>query len=234
MINKEQLKNEAALFGADLTDAQLDDFDTYAKMLVEWNEKINLTAITEPGEIVTKHFADSLAIFKYVDIQDGARLIDVGCGAGFPSLPIAIYRPKTGVTMLDSLQKRLNFINSVLETIDLNQTTVHSRCEDAARQKDFRETYDFAVARAVARLSVLCEYCLPFVKVGGAFVAYKGADSEAESAANAIEALGGKIENIFSYELPGGDKRNLVIIRKISQTPTKYPRNAKKIKEHSL
>lgn len=234
MIDKEQLKNEAHAFSSELSSDALDKFDTYAELLCKRNAQINLTAITEPSEIVTKHFTDSLAVFKFVDIPNGAKIIDVGCGAGFPSLPIKIFRPDSELFMLDSLQKRLNFINSVLEAINLSATTVHSRGEDAGRQKDFRETFDFAVARAVASLPVLSEYCLPFVKVGGAFIAFKGSADETDAAKNAVRELGGKTESVFSYTLPNGDARQLVVVRKISQTPTKYPRTSKKISSKPL
>ena len=191
--------------------------DLYAQRLVAWNEKMNLTGITDPDGILEKHFIDSIEPLRFVEIPRNARVIDVGTGAGFPGLPLLIARPDLDLTLADSLHKRL-----VAER-------VHARAEILGKDPDYREQYDIATARAVAPLPVLCEYCLPFVKVGGAFLALKGAEDEVATAKCAIATLGGELEQNVSYKLPSGDSRHLVVVRKISQTPTKYPRKPKKI-----
>lgn len=223
MINKELLKQHSPT----LSDKALDDFDTYARLLVEWNEKMNLTGITEPDEIVIKHFVDSLYLLDY--IGDAKNLIDVGTGAGFPGMPTIIARPDMSVTLMDSLQKRLSFLDAVLCETGLNAELVHSRAEDLGQDAEYREQFDVATARAVAPLNILAEYCMPFVKVGGLFVALKGSEDETEVSKNAISILGGEIEQNVSYKLPNGDSRSIVVVRKISQTPTQYPRRSKKI-----
>lgn len=231
MIDYDLLQSEAEKIGIDLGDYGADRFDTYAERLVRWNKHVNLTSITEPDEIVIKHFIDCLYITKFVDFKDGERLVDVGTGAGFPGLPVLIAKPTLEVTFVDSLGKRLAFIKDLMNNLGLVATRTHGRAEDVGRDSNFRETYDYATARAVAPLNVLCEYCLPLVKEGGLFIALKGANGkeELDGAANAIEVLGGKLEKCEEYELPNGDRRSIIIIRKISQTPTKYPRKPKKI-----
>jgi 16S rRNA (guanine527-N7)-methyltransferase len=230
MINKDLLKQHCDYLNAE----QLEKFDIYAQTLVQWNEKMNLTAITEPDEIVIKHFVDSLKFLDYAKLDEGAKIIDVGTGAGFPSVPLLIARPDIKLTLMDSLNKRLIFLDDVLKKCNLNAELVHSRAEDLGKDKEHREKYDFATARAVAPLNVLSEYCLPFVKVGGKFVALKGSNDEVDSAKGAIGALGGEIISNVSYKLPNGDARSIVITKKISQTPTKYPRNSKKISTKPL
>ena len=212
----------------------LDRFELLEQRLVRWNNHINLTAITEPDEIVIKHFVDSLSIFSAVDLPRGASVIDVGCGAGFPGLPLLIARPDLDLTFLDSVGKKLSFIKEVMRYNGLMGDVVHDRAENIGLSIKYRESFDFAVTRAVAPLNMLAEYCLPLVKVGGMYVSMKGADNEVELGKNAIEKLGGKIENIVSLELPTGDKRNLILIRKISQTSIKYPRKSKKISSKPL
>lgn len=230
MINKDLLKQYCSY----LTDEQLEQFDIYARLLVEWNEKMNLTAIIEPEDIVIKHFADSLALLDYAEVRDNAKIIDVGCGAGFPSLPLLIARPDIKLTMMDALNKRLTFLDAVLSETGLHAELVHSRAEELGKDADYREQYDVATARAVAPMNVLSEYCLPFVKVGGEFVALKGSNDDVSPAENAIKTLGGELKNAVSYKLPNGDSRSIAIVKKISQTPTNYPRNNKRISTKPL
>lgn len=205
-------------------------FYKYYKLLIEWNEKINLTAITDEDEVATKHFLDSL--FHGGKIKDGMSIIDVGTGTGFPGLPIKIDNPSLSLTLVDSLNKRVNFLGEVSEKLGLeNVQIIHSRAEELGKNPKHREKYDVCVSRAVANLTTLCELCLPFVKVGGYFVSLKGpkADEELAAAQKAIKILGGEFEEIKDYEIPGTDlHHNIVIIKKISQTPTKYPRKAPK------
>lgn len=221
------LKELSDKIEVNLTEEQISKFITYKELLKEWNQKINLTAITEDSEIVLKHFIDSLTVLKY--IPQNANIIDVGTGAGFPGIPTKIVREDVSVTLLDSLNKRINFLNDVIEKTNLeNIKTVHGRAEDFGQNKECREKYDVAVARAVANLSTLTELCLPFVKVGGSFIAMKGNSTEEfEEAKKAIEILGGKIEKIDKFNLPGTDiERNIVVIKKIDKTPNQYPRKA--------
>lgn len=229
MINTDFLKNEAAKMGVSLDGVAIKRFDLLAERLVSWNSRVNLTAITEPDDIVVKHFLDSISPLPYADIKENARLIDVGCGAGFPGLPILIARPDLEVTFLDSIEKKLKFIDDVLESTSLFGETVHGRAEVLGVDSDFREQFDVATTRAVAPLNVLAEYCLPLVKVGGIYISMKGAEDETALGSKAIKELGGEIENVVSLRLANGDSRNLIMIRKISQTATKYPRKTKKI-----
>ena len=230
-ISLKLLKKSALKFGIELDDIALNRFDTYARLLVEWNEKINLTAITEPDEIVIKHFTDSLTIFSYVDIPQGAKVIDVGTGAGFPGLAMLIARPDIELTLIDSTNKKLNVIRDILDNIGLSANVVHIRAEVAGQDKAFRQQYDFATARAVANLRDLSEYCLPFVKVGGSFISMKSAKTpeEIEQAETAIRVLGGKIEKIDSFDLFDCGERTIIYVKKISSTPGKYPRPSAKM-----
>lgn len=229
------LKELAAEAGFIVDEKKAALFRRYAELLREWNEKMNLTAITEPDEIAVKHFYDSMLLLTVYDIPEGAAVIDVGTGAGFPGVVLKIMRPDIKLTLLDSLNKRLVFLGEVLKELGLEATCLHARAEEAARG-NLRESFDLATARAVAALPVLSEYCLPFVKVGGAFVAMKGpsANEEASAAERAISLLGGKQEGVKEHHLPGGDVRLFVTVRKISQTPTKYPRPSGKIAKSSL
>lgn len=231
MIDYELFEKEVNNLGIELDAFANERFDSYAERLVRWNKHINLTSITEPDEIVIKHFIDSLAILKYIKPKRHDKLIDVGTGAGFPGVPLLIAEPSLEVTFVDSVGKKLGFIRDVLRVNGLVANTVHGRIEELGKNSDYREQYDFATARAVAPLNVLCEYCLPLVKTGGCFVALKGANAEQElnDARYAIELLGGKLEGQNWFELPNGDKRCIIVIKKISQTPTKYPRRSKKI-----
>lgn len=231
MINYELLENEAKKLGISLGEYTADRFDAYAERLVRWNNHVNLTAITEPDDIVIKHFADCLNICRFVKFNEGDRVIDVGTGAGFPGLPLLITNPDIEITFVDSIGKKLAFIKDVMRNNGLVGEIVKARAEELGKNAEFREQYDYATARAVAPMNVLCEYCLPLVKVGGRFIAMKGASTkqEVEAAQNAISTLGGRVERLAEFELSNGDKRGIVIIKKISQTPTKYPRKSKKI-----
>ena len=210
------------------TEEQLNQFYEYMNLLLEWNEKINLTAITDPNEVILKHFIDSLTINKY--IKENNTLADVGTGAGFPGIPLKILRPDLKITLVDSLNKRINFLNEVINKLNLvNIETVHSRIEDFGKDKKYRESFDFVTARAVANLAVLSEYLLPIAKVGGQCVCMKGSSVEEElsNGKNAIKVLGGKIKIIDEFVLPDSDmSRNVIIIDKIKNTPNKYPRKA--------
>lgn len=205
-------------------------FITYKNLLQEWNEKINLTAITEDEEVIKKHFIDCIKAFSEKQFKEVKTLIDVGTGAGFPGLPIAIMRDDLNVTLLDSLNKRVNFLNTVKNSLNLNNvTTIHSRAEDGARNKELREKFDIATSRAVANMAVLSEFCLPYVKVGGYFIALKGPaiTEELNDAKNAIGTLGGKLVEVIEVAVEGTDlKHNLVVVKKVKETPKTYPRKA--------
>lgn len=220
-----------------LTENQLRQFQTYFEMLVERNKVVNLTAITEPDEVAVKHFADCISIFNYVDIGENATIIDVGTGAGFPGLVMKIVRPDIKLTLLDSLNKRLVFLDDVLAKLNLSAELLHSRAEDGAKDENYREKFDFAVSRAVAPLNILAEYCIPYVKLQGHFIAQKSnkANEEIEMAKSAVETLGGKVLEQHSFDLPfGGGNRTIVDIIKENSTSSKYPRKAKQIKNYPL
>lgn len=235
-ISKELLINTAEKYKVTLDDVAVERFDIYAQLLVEWNKVMNLTGITEPDEIVVKHFADSLTFLTYVDVPEGASLIDVGTGAGFPGVPLMIARPDLKVTLLDSTKKRLNFLSEVSRETNLETEIVHARAEDAGKTAEYRESFDFATARAVTNLRDLSEYCLPFVKKGGHFVPMKSAKAEEEiaGAKKAIHILGGQIEEKHSFDLEDAGNRTIIKIKKISQTPTKYPRPSAKMAKFPL
>lgn len=207
---------------------QLDKFYRYMELLIEWNEKINLTAITEPREIILKHFIDSLTINKY--IEKASSIVDVGTGAGFPGIPLLIYRDDIKVTLVDSLNKRLIFLQEVINQLDLkNVKVIHSRVEDFGKNKNYREKFDIATARAVANLAVLSEYLVPLVKIGGKCICMKGSiiEDEIKQSENAFKILGTKKKLIEKFELPNSDmERNIIILDKIKNTPSKYPRKA--------
>lgn len=211
-----------------LPESKIRDFYTYMEILIEWNKKINLTAIVEKDEVIDKHFIDSLTISQY--IGDSENIIDVGTGAGFPGIPLKIVRDSLKIDLLDSLNKRINFLNEIINKLELkNITTIHSRVEDEANKKEKRESYNIAVSRAVANLPVLLEYLLPLVKVGGKCICMKGANIEEEisNSKKALKELGGEIEKIEKLKLPSTDAtRNIIIVRKIANTPKKYPRKA--------
>lgn len=237
MSMKNYLLEATKGFKIKLDDTQLEQLEIYFKLLVEWNEKINLTAITDEQGVAVKHFADSLTLFNYIDVPTGASVIDVGTGAGFPGLVLKIARPDIKLTLLDSLNKRLIFLQAVLDKAGLDAKLVHSRAEDGANKAEYREKYDFAVSRAVAQLNVLSEYCLGYVKKGGKFVALKGpnADDEIANAKKALQILGGRLVNKYEFDLPyEGGNRNILEILKVNSTPPKYPRNSGKIKSNPL
>lgn len=217
-----------------LSEEQAAALERYAALLVEWNGKMNLTAIVEPEEIRVKHFLDSALALRWLKLS--GRVVDVGTGAGFPGLVWAILRPDLEITLLDSLQKRLTFLGEVCRELGVRAELVHARAEDGGRDPALRERFDCATARAVAGMNVLCEYCLPFVKVGGVFAALKGPQLEEElpTAANAIRVLGGKLEAVERYELPGGDQRRLAVVRKTRAVGKQYPRQGGRIKKAPL
>lgn len=226
----ERLREKAAAFGIKLSDHQLDQFETYYEMLVEKNKVMNLTAITEKNEVIDKHFADSLALIKSGVSLTGQKILDLGTGAGFPGIPLKIAFPELEIVLLDSLNKRIKFLNEVIEALGLEKiTAIHGRAEDFAKQKEYREQFDYVVSRAVANLTVLSEYCLPYVKVGGCFIPYKSGeiDEELNNSKKAVQILGGKIEEVVKFQLPDTDiGRSFVKIKKNKNTAKKYPRKA--------
>lgn len=220
-------------YGLELSEEQYEKLDIYAEFLVEYNEKVNLTAITEPDEILKKHFIDSVLLLKFVDIPRDSSMIDVGTGAGFPSVPIAVFRPDIKLTLLDSLNKRTIFLEKLCEKLGVKAEIIHGRAEEVSKNEKYREQFDVACARAVANMAVLSEFCLPFVKVGGNFIAMKGPNENIESSEKAVKILGGKLAAQIDYEL-FDEQRKIVVAEKISQTATKYPRNSGKIKKNPL
>lgn len=217
-----------------LDEAAIEKFDAFASLLVEWNKKMNLTAITEPREIEIKHFLDCLLVQKYFDFSTVKTAVDIGAGAGFPSIPLLICNEHIDFTLVDSLNKRLEFLDVVCDELGLNARLIHSRAEELGQNKDYRESFDLALARAVAPMNVLSEYCLPFVKPGGSFVALKGSNDDVSPAQSSIQTLGGELIDTVSYKLNNEDIRTLAIVKKISQTPTQYPRKPKKISTKPL
>ncbi len=229
-MSNRRFDQELETLGIRLTDVQKRQFDRYYELLIEWNRVMNLTGITEYDEVNLKHFTDSLTIVRIKDMENVSTLIDVGTGAGFPGIPVKIAFPHIKVTLLDSLNKRIKFLNQVVEELDLEDVvTLHGRAEDYAKKEEYREQFDLCASRAVANLSTLSEYCLPFIKKGGCFVSYKSADSDEEiqQSEKALDILGGKIEKVDKFVLPGSDMgRALVMIEKVKNTPRKYPRKA--------
>lgn len=228
--NIEKLTAGCEKIGVSLSKEQLDQFIKYYELLVEWNSFMNLTAITEFDEVVTKHFVDSVSLIKAIDLDRPLSVIDVGTGAGFPGIPLKIAFPELKITLLDSLNKRIKFLNEVIDQLNLKEIkAIHGRAEDAAKSADLRENFDLCVSRAVANLSTLSEYCLPFVKVGGMFISYKSEKitEEMKTAKKAISVLGGEVSDQVEFILPDSDiYRNLFIIEKKKVTPKKYPRKA--------
>ncbi|SEF98221.1 16S rRNA m(7)G-527 methyltransferase [Caloramator fervidus] len=237
-MNRDLLLKGAKSYGIFLDENKINMFEKYMVLLKEWNEKINLTAITEDDEIVRKHFLDSISIIKSGLINDNLKIIDVGTGAGFPGIPLKIINPTLKVTLLDSLKKRVNFLNQVINELGLkNIEAVHGRAEDFARLDEYREKYDISTARAVAPMNILCEYCLPFVKVGGYFIAMKGPSIEEEikDSKNAIGTLGGRLIDIVETSIPEYDvNHKLIIVGKIKPTDKKYPRKPSQIEKKPI
>lgn len=233
---RENLTAMAKKYGVKLNARQAEQFQQYMELLLEWNEKLNLTAITEPGEIVEKHFVDSLTVLSACPLKEGAQVLDVGTGAGFPGVPLKIVRPDLQITLLDGANKRLNFLGEVCEKLGLSCQRVHKRAEEAGLDKSMRESYDLVTARAVAALNVLSEYCLPLVKMKGYFVAMKGpgAADEVGLAQNAFKLLGGDQVKLVPIQLPKAGERNLVTVRKLRFTPKLYPRHGGTITKHPL
>ena len=236
MYNTSLLISDAEKIGISLTDEQLSLFEKLSELLVEQNKTMNLTAITDPDGIAVKHFADSISALSAYDFAEGAKVLDVGTGAGFPSIPLLITRPDLHMTMIDSTAKKLRYVASTVESLGLSAEVLHTRAEEAGQNKEYRENFDIVCSRAVAALNVLCEYCLPFVKVGGVFLAMKAAKVQEEiaDAKNAIKTLGGKIIAEKSFSLSDGGERTIVVIKKISQVPSKYPRVSAQIAKKPL
>ena len=218
-----------------LSGEQLDRMKQFADQMLDMNTKMNLTGIIDSEGVADKHFADSLLLLKYLPIKEDAKVIDVGTGAGFPALPCMLARPDLKFTLLDGLQKRITFLQSVCDSLKIKAEALHGRAEEIARKAEYREQYDVATARAVADLRILCEYCLPLVKVGGYFIAMKGdGEKELDGAMKAIEKLGGEFVENIQFTLPDTSKRSLIICKKVKSTPSTYPRNGGKINKSPL
>ena len=227
-MDKKIFEDAIKKFGGNVNNEQIDRFQTYSNLLISWNEKMNLTAVTDPEGISLRHFADSVSPLYYANFPEKSKIIDIGTGAGFPGIPIKIMRPDIEITLMDSLNKRINFLKEVSEKLNLEKVEcVHARAEEFSKKAEYREKYDIGISRAVARLKVLSEYVIPFVKVGGYFISMKAKDieEETEEAKEIISVLGGKIEEIKEFQIPNTDvTRKLVIIKKVKPTDKKYPR----------
>lgn len=233
---KEIVAQGTKALGVNVEPEALEQFQIYCDMLLNWNQKVNLTAIRRPEEVALKHFVDSAALVSVCEIPKQGRLIDVGTGAGFPGVPVQIVRPDIRLTLLDSLNKRLLFLEELLKALHLDAQLLHLRAEEGGRQEALREQFDVATSRAVASLNLLAEYCLPYVKVGGVFASMKGPEVEEElaQAKQAISLLGGKIREVKTFTLPDGSGRSVVLIEKVAPTPEKYPRHGSKIAKKPL
>ena len=236
IYNSSLLLSDAEKLGLSVSSQQLDRFEKLAELLVEQNKTMNLTAITDPDGIAVKHFADSISVLSAVDFKSGAKVLDVGTGAGFPGIPLLIMRPDIDLTMLDSTAKKLKYVANTVDSLGLNAKVLHSRAEEAAQKPEYRESFDIVCSRAVAALNILCEYCLPFVKKDGIFAAMKGAKAqeEIEVANNAIKTLGGEIIDKKCFTLSDGAERTIIIIKKISHNLPKYPRPSAQIAKKPL
>lgn len=235
-ISEELMKTCAAEMGVDLSEEAVEKFDFYASYLCEYNEKVNLTAITDPDEIVIKHFADSLAVIKYGKIKEDCKFADVGTGAGFPGVPLLIVCPGLKLTLFDAVNKKLEFLRNLTNELGLTSNIVHMRAEEAGKSNVYRETFDCVSARAVAQLRILSEFCLPLVKKDGMFIAMKGSisEEERENGYGAFSKLGGKLYDSVFYKIHNNDERNIILIKKVSQTSSKYPRNMSQISKKPL
>lgn len=236
MIDYRVMAEKAAKFGVALSQKQLEQLDNYAEMLVDWNTRMNLTGITDSEGIMTRHFEDSLSMLHAVAVGERAKVVDVGTGAGFPGMVLKIARPDIQLTLLDSLNKRILFLNEVAKVINLEVETLHLRAEEGGRTPKYREQYDIACARAVANLRELSEYCLPYVKVGGQFVSLKGPNvqDEVDAARPGIGTLGGKIEALKEWQLSDGSGRSIIVVQKNKATPPQFPRASAKIAKKPL
>lgn len=220
-------------YGLELTQEVYQKLDRYAEILCETNKVINLTAITDPEDVLIKHFIDSIILTKYIDFKPGSKVIDVGTGAGFPLLPVKIFNDSIDITLMDGLNKRINFLKDLCSELGVEAQCIHGRAELMARDYDYREKYDICVARAVSPMPVLCEYCLGFVKVSGIMCAMKGPSEDINLAQNAVKILGGKISEQIEYDL-NKEQRKIVVVKKITQTSAKYPRSSNKISSKPL
>lgn len=238
MINVNTLIDGSKELDIQLTEDQISKFTLYKELLLEWNQKINITAIEDEDEIDIKHFLDSLTILRTNLFKRNVKVIDIGTGGGFPGLPLKIVEESIDLVLLDSLRKRINFLDEVIKNLKLdNVSTIHGRAEDYGQDRKYREKFDIAISRAVASLDVLCEYSLPFVKVGGYFVSMKGknVDEELDEAKKSIRVLGGEFVDKILVPVPNSDiVHSLIILKKVSETPTKYPRQAGKPKKNPL
>lgn len=234
--NSSLLLADAEKLGISVSSEQLERFEKLAELLVEQNKTMNLTAITDPDGIAVKHFADSISVLSAVEFKNGAKVLDVGTGAGFPGIPLLIMRPDLDLTLLDSTAKKLRYVADTVDSLGLSANVLHSRAEEAAQKPEYRESFDIVCSRAVAALNILCEYCLPFVKKGGIFAAMKGAKAqeEIELAKNAIKTLGGEIIAQKSFTLSDGAERTIIIIKKTSHNLPKYPRPSAQIAKKPL
>ncbi len=233
---KELFQARAKELGWTVNDRQGEQFQRYWELLVEWNEKMNLTAITQPEEVVEKHFLDSMTLLSWGKLRQGARVIDVGTGAGFPGIPLKIMRPDIDLTLLDGTQKRLNFLGEVCRQLHISSTRVHKRAEEAGLDKTMRERFDLAVARAVAPMNILAEYCMPLIKMKGHFIAMKGpgGSEELREADHALEVLGSGEPEVLTFTLPQAGERQLIVCQKLRFTPKGYPRHGGTIGKHPL
>ncbi len=234
-MNKEILISGLKKIGYNIKEEEIEKFEKFSGLLIEWNEKMNLTAVTDPDEISVKHFLDSIVPVFKIDIKENSKIIDVGTGAGFPGIPIKIIRDDLKFTYLDSLNKRITFLKEVSNQLGFeNVEFVHGRAEDTGQNKSYREKFDYAVSRAVAPLKILSEYSVPLLKAGGVFAAFKSfdIDEELDEAKAMIGSLGGKIKDIIEVEIPNSDLvRKIVLIEKVKETPKQFPRKANKIKK---
>lgn len=236
MIDFDRMAEKAANFGVDLSQRQLQQLDIYAEMLVDWNTRMNLTGITDSEGIMTRHFEDSVSMLHAVEIGKQAKIIDVGTGAGFPGMVLKIVRPDIQLTLLDSLNKRILFLNEVAKAVGVEVETLHLRAEEGGRNAKYREQYHIACARAVANLRELSEYCLPYVKIGGRFVSMKGpnVEDEVNTARPGIGTLGGKVEKLGEWQLSDGSGRSIIVVKKAKATPPQFPRASTKIAKKPL